>query len=67
MGECMKKRTEEEWRSYLKKIHVVALDGLARKWGMNCIAYDQHYKPLNKDGRIELLLIHLDVIGKVSE
>ena len=60
----MRKRTEAQWRSYLRATSNVGLVSIARRWGMNGIAHENcEYR--NKDERIKLLLTHLDVMGKI--
>jgi hypothetical protein len=72
----LRNRTEDEWLSYLDRVPNNYLDKLAKKWGMNSLAnwtYVEH--PSNdvsswcthyqKSTKMELLLIHLDVNGKV--
>ena len=61
----MRKRTLATWKTYLRKLPNTELDHLARKWGMNTIAHSNN-KYNSKDQRIELLLIHLDVMGKIT-
>jgi len=60
----MRKRTEAEWRSYLRATSNLGLVSLARRWGMTGIAHENcEYR--NKEQRINILLTHLDVMGKI--
>lgn len=60
----MRKRTEAQWRSYLRATTNAGLDSLARMWGMNTIAHENtEYN--NKEKRINILLTHLDIMGKI--
>ena len=57
----MKARTEKVWRNYLDRIHSVGLNRMARELGMGGIS------GYTKCEKIDLLLIHLDVMGKVKK
>ena len=57
----MKARTEKAWKNYLDRIHCKDLDYIARDWGMGSIS------TYTKSEKIDLMLIHLDVMGKVKE
>ena len=61
----MRKRTLATWKTYLRKLPNTELDHLARKWGMNTITHT-NFEYNSKEQRIELLLIHLDVMGKIT-
>tara|TARA_A100001391_G_scaffold181838_1_gene148030 strand:- start:1235 stop:1630 length:396 start_codon:yes stop_codon:yes gene_type:complete len=72
-----KKRTEAEWRAYFDRLSNEGLVRLGRLWGMNSLAnYAHHEHPANivprwcthntKQTRIELLLIHLEISGKIK-
>lgn len=61
----MRERTEAQWRTYLGKLPNSGLDALAREWGMNTISHvNGDY--VNKQERISLLIVHLDVTGKIK-
>tara|TARA_R100000808_G_scaffold10990_1_gene28724 strand:+ start:15793 stop:15966 length:174 start_codon:yes stop_codon:yes gene_type:complete len=57
----MKVRTEKVWRNYLDRIHSVGLNHMARDLGMGSLG------SYTKSKKIDLLLIHLDVMGKVKK
>lgn len=73
----MKAKTEAEWRAYFDRLSNEGLVRLGRLWGMNSLANYAHYEhPANivprwcnhntKHTRIELLLIHLEIEGKIK-
>ena len=55
----LKPRTEKVWKNYLDRIHNVGLNDIARDWGMGSI------NGKSKSERIDLMIIHLDVMEKV--
>ena len=60
----MRKRTEDQWRSYLRATSNNGLVSLARRWGITGITHENtEYR--NKEQRIAILITHLDVMGKV--
>tara|TARA_R100000781_G_scaffold110850_1_gene76598 strand:+ start:320 stop:490 length:171 start_codon:yes stop_codon:yes gene_type:complete len=56
----MKKRTEPQWSNYLKNLHDKDVAAFAQKLGMKAL------NGLNKEEKIRVLVIHLDVMGKVA-
>ena len=55
----LKPRTEKVWRNYLDRIHNVDLNYMARDWGLGSITAKKKHE------KIDLMIIHLDVMEKV--
>jgi hypothetical protein len=61
----MKKRTESQWRGYLRNMYNTELVNFAKNLGMKSLN-SQNGVYINKEDKIKLMLIHLDRIGKVK-
>ena len=65
----VKPRTDDEWRTYLDRLPKVSLNKLAKKWGMNSLygTTTHGVDTYSKKKAIEILMMHLDIHGKVIE